>query len=122
MDKIEILIKVIKEQAELFLLDAAEFFPFGTYINSKNEVVPFSAYIEDINDRPQSQPLIDMLEKGIKTRIKNGECIVGALAFDVLINENQQKFDAIMIRIYEGDNFVEKYFKYYIHEQYIEFV
>lgn len=93
-----------------------------TYINSKNEIVPLGAYIEDVNDQPVSQPLVDMLERGIRTRINNGDCIIGALAFDVLISENQQKFDAIMIRIFENDNFVETSFKYHIHENYVEFV
>lgn len=122
MDRTETLIKIIKQQAEVFLLDAREFLPFGTYINGKNEMVPLGAYIEDVNDRPKSQSLIDMLERGIRTRMNDGECIIGALVFDVLISENQQKFDAIMIRIFENDNFVEKPFKYYIHENHVEFV
>jgi hypothetical protein len=121
MKETDLLIKVIKQQAEAFLLDAGEFFPFGTYINSKNEVVPFSAYIEDENDRPKSQPLIDMLEEGIQTRINNGKCIVGAVAYDVFIHENQEKFEAIVIRIFENDNFVERCFKYSIHENHVDF-
>lgn len=121
MEIIERLIEVIKQQAEVFLLDAGEFFPFGTYINNKNQIVPFSAYIEDINDRPESQPLIDMLEKGIQTRLKNGECVVGALAYDVLIHENQEKCDAVLIRIYDNDKFVERCFKYRIHEKNVDF-
>lgn len=121
-DNSGILVKVIKQQAEVFLLNAREFFPFGTYINSKNEIVPFSAYIEDVNDRPKSQPLIDMLERGIRTRLDNGECIIGALAFEIVLTENQQKFDAMLIRIFENDNITEKVFKLYIHEKHVEFV
>lgn len=95
--------------------------PFGSYINSKNEIVPFSAYIEDVNDRPESQPLIDMLEKGIQTRVKNGECMIGSLAYDVFVHEDQKKFDAMVIRIYDKDKFIEKCFKYSIHENHVDF-
>lgn len=121
MEPIDILIRNIKLQAEIFLLDAHEFFPFDTYISSENEIVSLSAYIEDVDDRPESQPLIDMLERGIRTRLDDGECIIGALAYDILVNEDQKKFDAIMIRIYENDNFVERYFKYDIHENHVDF-
>ena len=91
-------------------------------MNSKNEIVPLGVYIEDVNDQPESQPLIDMLERGIRMRINNNECFIGVLAFDVFISENQQKFDAIMIRIFDGENDYERSFKYYIHENHVEFV
>lgn len=121
MDNTEILIKVIKQQAEVFLLDAREFFPFGTYINSENKVVPFSAYIEDADDRPESQPLIDLLEKTIQTKINNREGVIGALAFDVFINDEQGRFDGMIIRIIENDILVERRFKYTIHENHVDF-
>ena len=121
MEKEETLIKSIKQQAEVFLLDAREFFPFATYIDNKNGVVPFSAYIEDENDRSVSQPLIDMLERGIRTRINSGKCIIGALAYDVVMTKNHEKFDVMVIRIYENDKFVERYFKYDIYEGYVTF-
>ncbi|MGZ3999792.1 MAG: hypothetical protein ACXVIY_04160 [Mucilaginibacter sp.] len=122
MDNHERLINGLKQQAEAFLLDAREFFPFGTYIDNRNGVLPFSAYIEDANDRPESQPLIDMLERGIRTRINNGECIIGALAYDVVMTKNHEKFDVMVIRIYENDKFVERYFKYDIYEGHVTFL
>ena len=106
----------------MFLLDAGEFYPFGTYIGRENNIVPFSAYIEDENDRPKSQPLIEMLENGIKKRLYEGECLAGALAYDIFIKENGEKFDAVMIHIFDGDNDYEIPFKYYIHENHVEFV
>ena len=106
----------------MFLLDAGEFFPFGTYIGTDDNIVPLSAYIEDEHDRPESQPLIEMLENGIKKRLAEGECLVGALAYDVFINENGEKFDGIMIHIFDGDSDYERPFKYYINENYVEFV
>ena len=106
----------------MFLLNAGEFFPFGTYIGQENNIVPFSVYIEDENDRPASQPLIELLEKNIKSGLAEGEILIGALAYDIFIKENDEKFDAIMIHIFDADNDYEKPFKYYIHENYVEFV
>jgi hypothetical protein len=122
MDNYERLLNIIKQQAEIFLLDAREFFPFGTYINSKNEVVPLSAYIKDANDRPESQPLIDMLEQWIRTCINNNDCVIGALAYDVVMTKNHEKFDVMVIRIYENDKFLEHYFKYDIYEDHVTFL
>jgi hypothetical protein len=122
MDRIETLIRIIKQQAEVFLLDAGEFFPFGTYIGPEDNIVPFSVYIEDENDRPESQPLIEMLQTSIKKKLTKGECLAGALAYDIFIKENGEKFDAIMIHIFDANNDYEKPFKYYINENHVEFV
>jgi hypothetical protein len=122
MDNDEILLKVIKQQAEIFLLDAGEFFPFGTCINKENKIIPTAAYLEDEDDRPESQPLIEMLEGSLKRGLNNGEYIIGAVAFDILLTENGEKHDAIAIRIYETDAFRERIFKYYIHQNHVEFI
>ena len=122
MDRVETLIKVIKQLAEVFLLNACDFFPFGTYIGQENNIVPFSVYAEDVNDRPASQPLIKLLEDNIKKGLAEGRYLAGALAYDIFIKENGEKFDAIMIHIFDGDNDYEKPFKYYIHENHVEFV
>jgi hypothetical protein len=122
MENDEILINVIKQQAEMFLLDAGEFFPFGALINKENKIIPTAAYLEDENDGPQSQPLIEMLEESLKRGLANGDYIIGAVAFDILFTENDEKYDAIAIRIYETDAFSERVFKYYIHENHVEFV
>ncbi|WP_426670939.1 hypothetical protein ACPPVU_06840 [Mucilaginibacter sp. McL0603] len=121
MENTEILVKVIKQQAEVFLLDAGEFFPFGTCIGKDNAIIPIAACIEDENDRPESEPLIEMLENNIKSGLANEHFIIGALAYDVFLHENQEKFDAIVICIYENDNFVKTHFKYSIHESHVEF-
>ena len=121
MTQAETLIKVIKQQAEVFLLDAHEFYPFGTAIDKENNIIPLAAAIEAENDRPESQPLIDKLDNHILNGIKNGEYIIGGSAYDILMNKNQEKFDAMLIRVYENDRFVERFFKYYIHEDKVKF-
>ena len=122
MDREETLIKVIKQQAEIFLLAAREFFPFGTCLGPNDEIIPIAAYIDKKDDRPQSQPLIEMLENSLKKGLANGDYIIGALAFDALINEKGRKYDAVIIRIFEKDNMIEKHFKYFIHEDRIDFI
>jgi hypothetical protein len=122
MDKVETLIRYIKLQAEVFLLNAQEFFPYGTGIGKDNNIISIAAYIEDVNDRPESAPLIEMLERNIKIGIAKGDFLIGALAYDIFITENEEKFDAIMICIYENDNFEKRHFKYYIHDSYVEFL
>ena len=122
MDNDQILLNVIKQQAKIFLLDAGEFFPFATCIDKENKIIPTAAYLEDENDRPESQPLIDMLEGSLKRGLNSGEYSIGAVAFDVLLTENGEKYDGIAIRIYEVDAFTEHIFKYYIYENHVEFV
>ena len=53
--------KAIKLRAEAFLLDAAEFFPFGTYINKIGTLIPCRAYAED--EKRSSE--IDLFDKHI---------------------------------------------------------
>jgi hypothetical protein len=122
MNSQEALISIIKQQAEIFLLDAQEFFPFGTCIGHDKEIIPIAAYIEDENDRPKSDPLIDTLESSIKRGLESGHYKIGALAFDAYIHEGGQKFDGIIVRIYQSDIIEEIQFKYYIHKDYVEFI
>ena len=121
MTQSETLIKVIKQQAEVFLLDAHEFYPFGTAIDKENNIIPLAADIQAENDRPESQPLIDILDNHILNGIINGEYVIGGMAYDILMTKNQEKFDAKLIRIYESDKFVERYFKYTIYDDHVKF-
>ena len=119
-ENINKIINSLKQQAELFLLDAGEFYPFGTYINMKNEIVPVGAYSE--NDRPLSSELIDLLEKGFKDDIQKGDCKLGALAIDVSVKEDNKVYDALEIRFFEPKTEIyKKYFKYEIKGNSVEF-
>lgn len=101
---IERLTASIKQQAEAFLNAAGEFYPFGSYINKANHIIPLAAYVEDENDNPPSLPLIDMLENYTKEMIGNGQCVMGVIAVNVLLKEGGQTFDAVQIRFFEKDN------------------
>ena len=118
--EIEKLVHVLKQQAEVFLLDAKEFYPFGTYMNIKDEIVPVGAYTTE--EHPQSQDVIELLEKGFTKRIQNGECKIGAIALDIYINENNEKYDAIEVRFFEtGKEVYKKHFRYVIKETCVKF-
>jgi hypothetical protein len=122
MDRVKKLTNIIKQQAEIFLLDAGEFYPFGTGIDKEDKIIPIGAYIEAKNDRLESQPIIDLLHKSITKEIENDNFVVCALAYDILMNENHKKFDAMAVRIYKNDKFTQRYFKYYIYEGHVKFV
>ena len=118
---IEKLISVVKQQAEAFLLDAREFYPFGTYINAKNEIVPVGAYLG--SEYSPSLEVIDLLERAFNDKAKKGDCIIGGIAVDVTQKVNDKSYDAIEIRFFEPDKEgYKKYFRYEIKESSVEFI
>jgi len=111
--------EILKRQATLFLLDAGEFYPFGTCINSTDKVVPVGAYFE--NDHPLSQEVIELLEKGLIHGVQKGEYKIAALAIDITIRENNVTYDAIETRFFEpGKEVYKKLFKYIIKDDTVE--
>ncbi|MGZ3755710.1 MAG: hypothetical protein ACXVAY_15780 [Mucilaginibacter sp.] len=120
---LEKIIDIIQKQAEAFLLelDAKEFYPFGTCINDKDEIVPVGAYVE--GDHPLSQDVIDLLEKDFEQGIKNGHYKIAVIIVDVLIRTNYEVYDGIEMRVFEPDKEVyKKMYKYLIKENFVEFV
>jgi len=116
----EKLVQIIKIQAEAFLLDAGEFYPFGTYIGENGEIVPISTYLGD--DYPASLDLIEFLEKALKEKLANGCIRIAAIAIDILIREDIKAYDAIEIRFYANDNFFDKRkIRYEIQENLVHF-
>ena len=119
MDNVELLVNVIKAQAEVFLVNIGEFYPFGTYINNIGEIVPVGAYLED--DMPQSQNVMEMLEKCFKSKLIN-DYKVAALATDVLSTVNGVKTDALQIRFFiSGKEVSEVILKYVLNKDKVEF-
>jgi hypothetical protein len=113
-------VEILKQQATLFLLDAGEFYPFGTCLNHSDNVVPVGVYFE--NDHPSSQEAIESLEKGLIQGVQNGNYKIAALAIDITIIENSTACDAIEIRFFEPDKEVyQKYFKYVVKDDTVEF-
>jgi hypothetical protein len=115
------LIDVVKQQAELFIVESGGFFPFGTCLNSLGEIKPIGAYLEG-ND-PAPSELIDMLEIYFTKGLSNGLFDICAIAIDVLIKENGNSFDALEIRLYnlEKDGFDKLYYKYMLDGNKVQF-
>jgi len=118
---IEELIKAIKEQVQTFLLDAGDFYPFGTCIDRNDKIKPVSAYLND--DFPSSLELISMLEKRLKEGVQNGDFKMGVLVIDVTVKENNINSDAIELHFFQPNNLEDRqYVKYITHSSYIEFL
>lgn len=116
----EKLIKVIKEQVQMFLLDAGEFYPFGSCIDENNKIKTVGVFFED--EHPSSLEVISLLEKNMRTGTQNGVYKIAAIAIDVTINENSMDQDAIEIRIFEKDNReYKKYIKYNTYGTHVAF-
>ena len=93
----------------MFLLDANEFYPFGVYVNLKNEITPVGVSSE--NEFPRSIELIDQLERYYSQL----EFLVGVIVNDVLLKQNGIEKNAIELRIWDKRKAVtNKYFNYEI--------
>jgi hypothetical protein len=120
MERIEKIVNILKQQAELFLLDAGEFFPFGSCVDFENKIIPVAAYFE--NDRPSSADVIALLEKTFTGHQEKGDRPLCVLAIDISIKEDNKAYDAIEMRFFEPKKEVyKKYFKYKIKENRVEF-
>jgi len=119
--QIDKLINVIKMQAQVFLLDSGEFYPFGTCIDKFNKIIPVGAYLGE--EHSLSVDLINLLEKDFKEGINNDNYQIAAIAVDVIIRKNYNKYDGIEMIFFEPNkDAYKKHFKYIIHENYVEFI
>lgn len=117
MTTLDKLIDAIKSQAEIFLLDAGEFYPYGTYIDEQGSVIPVGVGSEI--EMPESHILMDTLEKYFKSR---HDYKLGALAADASLTIKGEKKDAIQIRLFElGEEVTTLYYKYIINKDKVEF-
>jgi hypothetical protein len=104
---------VIIDQAKYFLAKAAEFYPFGAMINREGEVVPLGIKLD--NDHPQSQEVIEILEKAIIPKLKNGEAKLAGIGTDVFYKpiDGAERKSAIQVRILEvNGKFIDYYLPY----------
>jgi len=113
------LIKSIKDQAQIFLLDAGEFYPFGCCIDKMNQINSVGVYLE--NDNPSSSELILLLEKNARTGVESGQYEIAVIVIDVTINENNVDHDAVELRFFEVSCEYTNYIKYFTYGTHIEF-
>jgi len=100
--------------AEKMLRQHGEFFPYGGYMKPTGEIVHVGA--KDPNtDRPKSKELIGILQDSFRTMVKNKECDVTAMVFDVVvpIPSSNRKRNAIQVCLDHIDNYsAEVFFPY----------
>lgn len=113
--KIELqLISSVLDQAELFLNDAGEFYPFATAIDQERRVIPMSVFLND--DIPNTIEMVSKLEEVIKDSIQHQQYKCAAIGLDVRITETQYDqqvyFDAVQIRLIQNGNWYVHNFIY----------
>ncbi|HEX3855741.1 MAG TPA: hypothetical protein VHY30_00415 [Verrucomicrobiae bacterium] len=100
--------------AEKMLRQYGEFFPYGGYMKPTDEIVHVGA--KDPNtDRPKSKELIGILQDSFRTMVKNEQCNVTAIVFDVVvpIPDSNRKRNAIQVCLDHVDNYsAEVFFPY----------
>lgn len=107
----ERLIKSILEQAAIFLTDANEFFPFGTAIDFRDNVIPIGVYIG--NENPKAQEIAEMLNVAVNAGVINGKYKVAAICIDVLIYIGDQKVNAMQVDILYNQSRRTIYYNYF---------
>jgi len=100
------------KQANVFLEDAGEFYPFGTMIDKDGDVIPVGVY--DEKEYLPSVEVIEILEKELLNYINDEGCLIVAIGVDVLLNNKEKKQNALMIKTsYDGLSWSEQYYPYH---------
>jgi hypothetical protein len=108
--------------AEKLLVEHGEFYPLGASLKADETVAMVSAY--DGDDRPESQPLIELLRSGLKTSARKREIIASAVAYDVRVTVpgSNSKTDAVAVELEHKDDYaVLVYFPYQIKNKVVVF-
>ncbi|MBC7411369.1 MAG: hypothetical protein H7331_02810 [Bacteroidia bacterium] len=93
------LLSPIVKQAENFLIEFDEFYPFAYAVNSLNEIKSIGVYLD--NEMPTSEEVLSFLTIVIKEGILKGEYIYAAICLDVLVTPPylNNKMDSLEIKI-----------------------
>jgi hypothetical protein len=91
--------------AEKMLLQYKEYYPFGTVIDKKGELIPVG-FKDQESDMPKSQKVIDELAKRFQEDLKNDKIRAYGITYDVRVQVNDlgEKSDAILIDIIHKDS------------------
>jgi hypothetical protein len=115
----KVLENVIFKQAEVFLLDAGEFFPFGSYIDLNGVIKPVGVYAE--NENPPAEELIVILKNYLNEGLESDKILIGAIGLDVNVKNDGRKYDALQVLFLEKGFENSKYFIYRIGKASVEF-
>lgn len=98
-EELENLMNATLPFAQQMLVEYGEFFPYGSVVTSKGEIVSIGA--SDGYEHPPSQKLIDLMTENFRAKAKTGEYRATAIAYDVRVTvpSTGLKSDAIAIRL-----------------------
>lgn len=112
------LIELMLLQAQSFLEEIGEFFPYASVLSSEGELSTLGIYNDDDNDFT-AKKAIDIFQNNIKNEIEKGTVSIGAIGIDVLIRETNQ--NAIMVKAsHDGIKWHERNFLYTINDNVVE--
>lgn len=113
----EKLVENIIWQADYFLKECGEFYPFASIINDRDEVRPLGILLK--NEKPSPFEVIEELSGVLKLGKEKGEYKAYAIGINISLNiPDASQQDAIEIRIQnEGMNDISTYqIPYYLNE------
>ncbi len=122
--KQEAIINEAKRYSKAFIEKMGGFYPFAIGVNIENEVFSIGAYEGD--EFPDSQKLIDFLERSINVEISNGNIMMAGLCIDIFlyktINNIDVKKDAIEIRFMGKNKIIKHIFYEFTDRKSVKFV
>ncbi|MFW0739949.1 hypothetical protein [Flavobacterium sp. T12S277] len=112
------LIELMLLQAQKFLEELGEFFPYASVLSSEGELSTLGIYNDDDSDF-NAKKAIDIFQNNIKKEIENGSILIGAIGIDVLIKETNE--NAIMVKATDdGIKWHDRNFLYTIKDKIVE--
>lgn len=107
----EDLIELILDQAERYLQELGEFFPYASVLNKNNELVTLGIYSDE--KLFNAKIAIDKIQTEIINKIDKGEIIYGAIGIDGFINATND--NVVLIKVTDnGVDWHQKHFVYSI--------
>jgi len=112
LESIEKFVKSIREniilQAENFLNEAGEFYPFGAVIDTKGDLKPVGIYFGE--EYPDAGEVIDKLGIALYEGLEKGNYKIVGMGIDVYLpGEEDKKRTAIEIRIMDIKGLIAKF-------------
>lgn len=112
LESIEESVEAIREniilQANSFLNEAGEFYPFGAVINTKGEMKPVGVYFGQ--EYPDATDVIDRLGLALYEGLENGNYKIVGMGIDIYLPaENEEKRTAIEVRIMSINGLIAKF-------------
>lgn len=105
----EDLIKLMLDQAERYLQELGEFFPYGSVVNKDNELVTLGIYSDE--KLFNAKIAIDKIQTEIINKFDNAEIIYGAIGIDGFINATNE--NVVFIKV--TDNGVDWHQKHFVY-------